>query len=125
MLFTRSPLSFTNQNEVRLVKSGSDFFDLAEQLIGQAREHINLQTYIFAEDETGTRIANALSRASLRNVKVNLLVDGYASQGVSNSFITKMKEAGIHFKWFSSFLKSKNFYLGRRLHHKVLVVDGE
>jgi len=64
MLFTRSPRSFTNQNEVRLVKSGSDFFDLAEQLIGQAREHINLQTYIFAEDETGTRIANALSECS-------------------------------------------------------------
>src|SRR5688572_32309385 len=123
MLFTRSPLSFTNQNEVRLVKSGSDFFDLAEQLIGQAREHINLQTYIFTEDETGTRIANALSRAALRNVKINLLVDGYASQDLPNSFISNMKEVGVNFQWFSSFLKSKYFYLGRRLHHKVLEVD--
>jgi len=125
MLFTRSPQSFTHQNEVRLVKSGNNFFDLLEQLIDQAREHIHLQTYIFTEDETGTRIANALSRAALRNVQVNLLVDGYASQDLSNSLITKMTDAGVRFQWFSSFLKSKYFYLGRRLHHKVFVADGE
>lgn len=125
MLFKRSPLSFTSQNEVRLVKSGDDFFDLMEQLILQAREQIHLQTYIFAEDETGARIAKALCDAALRNVQVNLVVDRYASQDLSSTFITNMKEAGVRFRWFTTMLKGKHFYLGRRLHHKVLVVDGE
>lgn len=35
----------------------------------------------------------------------------------------ELKDAGIHFKWFRSFIKNKKFYLGRRLHHKVIVVD--
>ncbi|HEY5825997.1 MAG TPA: phospholipase D-like domain-containing protein, partial [Cyclobacteriaceae bacterium] len=31
--------------------------------------------------------------------------------------------SGIRFRWFAPFFKSKNFYFGRRLHHKVVVID--
>jgi len=111
------------QGEVGLIKSGSEFFDLLEQLIHQAQQYIHLQTYIFAEDETGLRIAKALMQAALRKVQVYLIVDSYASQELSNQFITKLTGAGIHFRWFKSIFKSKYFYLGRRLHHKVFVSD--
>jgi cardiolipin synthase A/B len=52
-----------------------------------------------------------------------VLVDGYASGSLSDSFIKNLVDAGIHFRMFDPLLKSKYFYLGRRLHHKVVVVD--
>ncbi|MCI0750588.1 MAG: cardiolipin synthase ClsB [Flammeovirgaceae bacterium] len=117
--------SFTNRNEVRLVRSGHEFFDLLEQLIGKARHYIHLQTYIFANDETGARIAKALIQAAQKNIRIFLVIDGYASQDLPDSFIRKLTDAGVTFRWFDPLLKSRYFYLGRRLHHKVLVVDGE
>jgi cardiolipin synthase len=110
---------------LRLVKSGSEFFDLLENLIGSARHSVHLQTYIFANDETGSRIANALKEAARRNVTVFVLADGYASQGLPDLFIEKLQAAGVHFQYFDPLLKSKYFYFGRRLHHKVVAIDSE
>ncbi len=57
-------------------------------------------------------------------MKVFLVADGYASQDLSNSFIQTLEEAGIQFRYFNPLLKSKHFYFGRRMHHKLVVVDG-
>jgi len=115
----------STSEQLRLIKGGKEYFDLLKELIEQAEESIYLQTYIFAEDETGTEVADALKAAARRNVAVSLLVDGYASKELSNSFALDLKEAGIKFKMFDPLLKSKYFYLGRRLHHKVVTIDAK
>ena len=85
---------------MRLISGGKEYFDLLLQLIGQAVDSIHLQTYIFNDDETGVLVANALKKASQRNVQVYLLTDGYASQALHRRFIGELKEAGIHFRFF-------------------------
>lgn len=114
---------YTAYNVVQLVRGGKEFFRLLEELIDNARHTVHLQTYIYDEDETGTRVAEALKRAAQRGVKVYLLLDGYASQGLSAKFIDELKAADVHFRWFEPLLKSRHFYFGRRLHHKVAVAD--
>jgi cardiolipin synthase len=109
---------------IRLVRAGHEFFDLLDELIGKAKSVIHLQTYIFDEDETGLRVARALMEAAQRKVSVYVVVDGYASQSLSDDFVVRMKRAGVHFRFFAPLLKSREFYFGRRLHHKVVVVDG-
>lgn len=116
---------FTYHNQVMLIRGGLTYFDLLEKLIDQAEKSIYFQIYIFDEDDTGLRIAHALMAAAARKVTVHLLLDGYASKDLSNEFVQKMKDAGIHFKWFTSFIKNKKIYLGRRLHHKVIVIDSK
>jgi cardiolipin synthase A/B len=54
---------------------------------------------------------------------VYVLVDGYASQNLSKDFIVLLEQAGVHFRRFEPILRNKNFYFGRRLHHKLVVVD--
>src|SRR5690606_31109768 len=54
---------------------------------------------------------------------VYVLVDGYGSQGLDKSFIAQFKENGVRFRVFQPLLQSKHFYVGRRMHQKVLVVD--
>ena len=119
------PAAFTYANQVRLIKGGLAFFEMLESLINQAKNTIYFQIYIFDEDDTGRRIAHALIAAAKRNVAVHLLLDGYASKGLSTAFVQEMKDAGVHFRWFTLYVKNRKFYLGRRLHHKVIVIDSK
>ncbi|HJU46230.1 MAG TPA: phospholipase D-like domain-containing protein, partial [Chitinophagaceae bacterium] len=107
----------------RFIRGGKEFFDQLEEMIDHAENSIHLQTYIFNNDATGMRIADALIRAAGRKVQVYMLVDGYASQGLPNSFIKDIIAAGIHFRFFEPLFASRRFYFGRRLHHKVVVAD--
>ncbi len=123
-LFRRSRQNgYSVHNKVKLVRGGKDFFDILIHVIAQARHVIHFQIYIFDEDDTGMRVASALKDASRRGVKVFLMVDGYASKGLSRIFVDDLKGAGVHFRRFQPLLKSRKFFLGRRLHHKVVVVD--
>jgi cardiolipin synthase len=119
------PAGFVDNNRVKLIRGGKDYFDLLVEMIEGAEETIHLQVYILDEDETGQLVVNALKAAASRQVKVYVMVDGYASQGLSKEFVQSIRDAGIHFRFFSPLLKSKYFYFGRRLHHKVVVVDNQ
>lgn len=116
---------YTSRNKVELIRAGNPYFDRLLKLIASAREYIHLQTYIYEDDETGRLVAEALKEAVKRNVEVYLLADGYASKGMSQSFINDLKKGGIQFRYFNPLFKSRNFYFGRRLHHKVFVVDSK
>ena len=116
--------TFTN-NKIQLIRSGKSYFDLLLELISNASESIHIQTYIFSDDETGKSIVNALKIASKNNVKIYLLVDGYASRDLSDNFIEKLKKANINFRFFKPLFKNNNFYFGRRLHHKMIVIDAK
>jgi cardiolipin synthase A/B len=115
---------YTNKNSIELIRGGKDFFSKLEELINKAELCIQIQVYIFDEDTTGSTIAAALMNASKRGIKVYLLVDGYASQSLSNSFVRKLRNAGIYFKFFEPLFRSRHFYFGRRMHQKIIVIDG-
>ncbi|MCS6973703.1 MAG: phospholipase D-like domain-containing protein [Cyclobacteriaceae bacterium] len=122
-----SPFTYPDyyeRNHVRLIKGGAAYFDELENLIHRARYYLYLQVYIFEADETGQRIRKALERAAARGVFVHVLVDGYASQNLPLTFIQSMLLAGVHFRFFEPIYRSRYFYFGRRLHHKVTVADG-
>lgn len=114
---------YTENNTVTFVQGGRSYFDQLLELIASAKETLHLQTYIYADDDTGELIAKALIEASRRNVAVFLLVDGYASQRLSKDFISTLKSSGIQFRFFEPLYRSRRFYLGRRLHHKIAVAD--
>ncbi len=124
MIFKKKQDNFTIRNRVRVIRGGAEYFRLIEEIADSAKYSLHLQTYIYDEDETGKKIAEALIRAAKRNVLVYVLLDGYASQHLSKEFITNLKTAGVNFRFFMPLFKSKYFYLGRRLHHKVIVADG-
>jgi cardiolipin synthase len=106
------------------VHGGHVYFSEMERMILAAAETIHLQTYIYEEDLTGNRIAELLMAASRRGVEVYLLADGYASRGLSDAFLGRLKDTGIRFRYFAHVFSSGNRYFGRRLHHKILVTDG-
>ncbi len=115
--------TYQQADEIKLIYSGRNYFEVLEQLIDESREVIHLQTYIFEYDETGRRIIAALKRAAERQVQVFVLIDAYGSYPVSRHLKEAMRQAGIRFRLFSPLLSSESIYIGRRLHHKIVVVD--
>ncbi|CAM3576108.1 phospholipase D-like domain-containing protein [Flavobacterium psychrophilum] len=113
------------ENKIQLIQSGKPYFNLLLKLIAEATSSIHIQTYIFNDDETGESIVKALKIASQKKVKIHLLVDGYASKNLSETFIENLKKETIEFRFFKPFFKNNNFYFGRRLHHKMIVVDAK
>ncbi|AEV99967.1 phospholipase [Niastella koreensis] len=111
-------------NNVKLVRGGREYFSVLTRLIERAQHSVHLQVYIYEDDETGKMVGAALMEAAKRGVKVYLLADGYASKELSAGFIKELNTAGVHFRFFEPLLKSEHFYFGRRMHQKVLVVDG-
>jgi len=114
---------YSDNNEGRLVRGGKEYFDVLLQLIAEAKQSIHLQTYIFGNDATGRMVADALINAAKRNVSVYLIADGYASKSLPDSFISDLESNGVNFRFFEPIFKSGSFYVGRRMHHKILVAD--
>lgn len=118
----KNNLSFKS---VQLVHSGDDYFSRLERIINDAVTEIHIQTYIFDNDATGKRILLALKEALKRQVKVYLLLDGFGSLSFPNEVSKEFRQAGGHIRFFSPLFSASSFYIGRRLHKKVVVADGK
>lgn len=115
----------TTFESVILVQSGEDYFSRLERIIEEAESEIHMQTYIFEYDAIGIRIGEALKNAASRNVKVYLLIDGFGSKSLPQKFIEELESYGINVRIFSPLFSANSFYIGRRLHQKVIVADAD
>lgn len=115
---------YSLNNHIKLVHSGADFFDMICRMIESAKHSIHLHTYILNNDETGRKVITCLRSAAKRGVAIFVLADGYASQDLPDQLQEELKNDGINFRFFEPLFQSKYLYFGRRLHHKVAVVDG-
>src|SRR5262245_30627025 len=115
--------TLSSGEKIKLLSSGSIFFEELERQIDAASEEIHFQVYIFEDDETGKGIADALLRAALRGVKIYLLVDAFGSALFPKSRLEEFARAGIQVKFFGPILRGGRFHIGRRLHRKVIVFD--
>lgn len=107
--------------------SGSD--DLINRLIADidaAKRHVHLLYYVFADDETGRRVAETLYRAVKRGVKCRVLVDAVGSRPMIKTMGNHMKEQGIElhpvlpvniFRQFMARIDLRN-------HRKLAIIDG-
>ena len=117
--------SFTNAKNLELVYSGEDYFARLETIIREAQSQIQLQMYLFENDATGKRIVNELKEAALRKVEIYVLLDGLGSLSFPAEMIKELKYSGVNIRFFAPLFSSYTFYLGRRLHRKVIVADAK
>ncbi|MEI6049936.1 MAG: phospholipase D-like domain-containing protein [Bacteroidota bacterium] len=116
---------YKSGHSIELLRSGEQFFATCDKTIDEAKHYIHFQTYIVDDDETGRRVVNALKGAAERGVRVYFLLDAYGGSSFSKDLISMVEEAGILFRMFSPGFISGGFQLSLRLHHKVLLVDGD
>jgi len=114
-------------NKVTLLQNGEAYFPAIESAFDRATHEIYLETYIYHNDATGRRVADALRRASLRGVNVYLLIDGYGSKDLPQSMLDYLRDAGVKTLVFRPKISPWTFKRVRlrRLHRKIVVVDRE
>ncbi|MBE0626379.1 MAG: cardiolipin synthase ClsB [Burkholderiales bacterium] len=118
-------LEFLGGNQLQLLTNGRGYFPALQKAVDAAQNEIYLETYIFADDHTGRRIAAALVRAAARGVSVHVLVDGFGSKGMFEQTRKLLDAANIEVLIFgpkTSPLTLRRNRL-RRLHRKLVVVD--
>lgn len=118
---------FASGNAITLLETGAEYFPALEAAIAQARREIHLETYIFADDPTGRRIAAALAAAARRGVRVRVLVDGFGARNLVPPLRDILEPAGVHVLVFRPELSRFRLrrHRLRRMHRKLVVIDGE
>lgn len=115
-------------NKVDLLYDGPQTMNAMLTAIGDARDNINLETYIFDQDELGLRFAELLIAKQRAGVDVNIMYDSVGTFGTPDAFFARMKDAGIHLTAFNPINPLKGLTrldFNNRDHRKILVVDGK
>ncbi len=116
---------WTRGNRVRLLENGEAFFPAAFDAIRHARHEVLLETFILFEDKVGWELHAALLEAARRGVQIDMMVDGFGSSDLTPAFTEPLAEAGVRLRVFDPFARFlKHVMVLRRMHRKVLVVDG-
>ncbi|RQP24325.1 cardiolipin synthase ClsB [Piscinibacter terrae] len=114
-------------NRFRLLENGEAFFPAVFEAIESAQQEVILETFILYEDKVGLALHECLLAAARRGVRVDVTMDGYGSPDLSTAFVHSLTEAGVRLHVFDA--KPKMFgrlrtNLFRRMHRKIVVVDG-
>jgi cardiolipin synthase len=111
-------------NRARPLVDGPPALTEMLRAIAAARDHVNLEIFVFADDAVGRRVAEALLRKQAEGVQVNLLYDSLGSQKTPRAFFDGLAAAGIAVLEYNPTARGLVAY-ARRDHRKILVVDGQ
>jgi cardiolipin synthase A/B len=119
---------YVGGNRLALLRNGEQYFPALVAAIDAARAEVFLETYIFAGDETGSLVADALARAAARGVATHLLVDGFGSLDFPQRLRRLLEQAGVQlYVYRPRFLPWKVRWPReplRRMHRKLASMDG-
>jgi cardiolipin synthase len=117
----------TSGNRVTLLIDGEATFGAMLNAVREAKDHVNVETYIVHDDEVGRQFAELLLKKRSEGVAVNLIYDGVACRRTARSFFEHLRRGGVKAVEFnplslSRILRGKSVF--HRTHRKVLIVDG-
>jgi len=121
-----SPL--TSGNKVTLLIDGPDTYAAMFKAMENARDHINLETFIIEDDDTGRRFSDLLLKKQAEGVQVNLIYDSRGSLGTPAPFFQRLRDAGIQVLEFNPINPVEtrgSWSVAHPDHRKILIVDGK
>jgi cardiolipin synthase len=121
-----SPLTLGNQ--VTLLQDGPATYAAMFASIRQAKDHINLESYIIEDDAVGREFTDLLLVQQQRGIQVNLIYDSVGGISTPRTFYDRLKEAGVAVLEFNPVnpLQARGAWqINNRDHRKLLIVDGQ
>ena len=112
-------------NRLELLKNGPHTYDDWLAAIARARRWVHLDNYIFQNDTTGKRFAEALTAKAAEGVRVRVLHYWFGCMDVPRSFWQGFQKAGMEVRAVNPPTLGAPLGVIRRDHRKLLAVDGE
>ncbi len=117
-------LRFVDGNRIDLLNSGREYFPALLAALQAARVEIFLEAYIFAQDATANAVVERLCAAARRGVRVHLLVDGFGSRDMPTDYRLRLTDSGARVFEFRRPVLWRPVRGMRRMHRKLVVIDG-
>ena len=113
-------------NRVELLENGEAYFPRVFEAMRQAKTEILLETFIVFEDKVGDELQEVLIAAAQRGVRITASLDGFGCGELSTGYLAALSEAGVRIQIFDPAPKTLGIRTNwfRRLHRKIVVVDG-
>jgi phosphatidylserine/phosphatidylglycerophosphate/cardiolipin synthase-like enzyme len=118
------PFEIVGGNELLAAEHGPTFFEGMLEAIANSRVTVDVEMYLWDDDEVGRRFIEALRDAAARGLRVRILIDAVGARGVASK-LDAVDDAGGDVREFSPFrigLLRRYFH---RTHKKLLICDGE
>ncbi|MDE6583673.1 MAG: PLDc N-terminal domain-containing protein, partial [Clostridia bacterium] len=115
-------------NQVKIFLWGKDKIDALIKDLENAKHSINMEYYIFEDDEVGKRVMNVLIKKAQEGVQVRFIYDSIGSLHAPRRFFRRLKKAGGEVaEFFPPFahIRLINLKLNYRNHKKIVVIDGK
>ncbi|MHB8108525.1 MAG: phospholipase D-like domain-containing protein [Syntrophorhabdaceae bacterium] len=117
----------TTGNRATLLVDGPATYAAMFGAMENAKDHINIETYKFEDDDIGRQFSDLILQKAAQGVAVNLLYDSVGCLTTPRSFFDRLSQGGVNVVEFNPIdptkLKSKQFYIFRD-HRKLVIVDG-
>lgn len=114
-------------NKVKLLVDGPATYDEMFVAIDEAKDHINMETFIIEDDEVGQRFIKLLTSKQQSGIQVNLIYDSVGSLNTPKTFFKQLEESGgnvLEFNPVNPLETRKEWNVNLRDHRKLLIVDG-
>ena len=123
---SRSPL--VTGNAATILRDGSQALPATFDAMRGARDHINLEFFIFSDVACdGVPLSDVLSERMRHGVAVNIIYDAFGSASTPPALFDTLRAAGariVVFNPFDPLLAKTEWSPNHRDHRKILVVDG-
>ncbi|MBV4472163.1 cardiolipin synthase B [Pseudomonas koreensis] len=115
-----------SNNRVQLLENGEEYFPRVFEAMRAAKSEILLETFIVFEDKVGAELQQILIEAAQRGVRTTVSLDGFGCGELSTGYLSALSDAGVHLQIFDPAPKHLGIRTNwfRRLHRKIVVVDG-
>ncbi|HUL10677.1 MAG TPA: cardiolipin synthase [Methylococcaceae bacterium] len=112
-------------NKVDLIVNYSEIIERLVADIDASRTHVHLLYYIYEDDETGRRVAEALIRAVKRGVDCRLMMDAVGSRTALSGLAMKLRTQGVKVQALLpvGLFRRNAERFDLRNHRKIAVVD--
>lgn len=115
-------------NDIKFFLWGEDKVKALLEDLENAKESINMEYYIFVDDNVGKQVMDMLIKKAQEGVKVRLIYDSVGCLHAPRRFFKKLKKAGGEVaEFFPPFahIRLINLKLNYRNHKKIVVIDGK
>jgi len=114
-------------NRVALLQDGPGTYAAMFEAIDNARDHVNLESYILEAEGPGEEFARRLIARAKAGVRVNVLYDSFGSIGTPSTYFDHLRANGVNVCEYNPLRRLGNLLsraLHLRDHRKLMVVDG-
>ena len=121
-------VKFYNGNEVKLIMSGKDKFDLLFEDIRQAKSSVHLEYFNFRNDSIALLLFDILREKRKQGVEVRALFDGFGNdsnnQPLKKHHLKSLRNDSIDIHEFDPVRFPWVNHIWPRDHRKIVVIDG-